>query len=559
MGHPKRCLIVDSDDRARSILADELQALGFHIDSADNGKAALAIAIENRPDIIIAAILMPEMDGFAFCQKIKQDPKLHTIPFVFYTRRYANEQAERFAYMLGVADFIDKALPVNEVIPRIQACLDSSPDEVSPDKSLPVATLSVEQQNFLQAIHLDVLNDKFWQNEKELQRTQQSLQESEERFHNLTDGAIQGIVIQSKQQLVFANKAYASMLGHRSVAELLAQDIESMIAPYERGRVRHYQRACLNGEEVPPQYEYDALRADGSPITLQTIARRVNWQGEAAVQSFVIDVTERKWVQKELEQSREELRELTFHLQRVQEEDRTRIAREIHDQMGQSLTGLKLSLAQLKTSIRQNKLTVEQELTAIIDSVDDLIGGVQRISTELRPALLDHFGLPAACKWQTEQFQKHTGIVCRLLIREQEFEMDKEHSTALFRILQEALTNVARHAQAQSVDIALGKGGGSAILVVADNGKGIDDTNDNQKALELGILGMQERANRLGGNVDIRQRAEGGTRVVVRMPLGSQQWSGYDRRRGGDRRRGDRRLHIPQLPPDGGPEESQNG
>jgi signal transduction histidine kinase len=232
---------------------------------------------------------------------------------------------------------------------------------------------------------------------------------------------------------------------------------------------------------------------------------------------------ERQEAEQELRTSREQLRALAAHLLSVREEERKLIAREIHDQLGQSLTGFKMDLAWIRHRLQPNSegfarrplLDKINEMGALIDGSADLI---RKLCTELRPGILDDLGLIPAVEWQAREFQKRTGIECALKLDVMELNLDPERSTALFRIFQEILTNVARHAGAGRVEAHLRRTGDEVILEVLDNGKGIEPSKlSGEKS--LGLLGMRERALLFGGQVFIQGRKGGGTTVTVTIPL----------------------------------------
>jgi len=227
---------------------------------------------------------------------------------------------------------------------------------------------------------------------------------------------------------------------------------------------------------------------------------------------------ERKWAEEQLKSSHEQLRALSGHLQSVREEEGTRIALEIHDELGQALTGLRMDLTWLGSRLRQDQKSLLKRIQAMSKLIDATIQAVRRISTELRPRVLDDIGLMAALEWQAQDFQTRTGIRCKFSSRVEELSLDQDRSTAVFRIFQETLTNVVRHAHATSVNISLRDNAGNLILEVRDNGKGIAD-GEISDARSLGLLGMRERAALFGGEVDISGIAGRGTRVTVRIPL----------------------------------------
>jgi two-component system sensor histidine kinase UhpB len=226
---------------------------------------------------------------------------------------------------------------------------------------------------------------------------------------------------------------------------------------------------------------------------------------------------ERRLAEKRLRESHEQLRALSVHLQHVREAERTRIAREVHDELGQALTGLKLQLTWLASRLPKELRALEAQAQSMTERIDQTIQAVRRIATELRPGLLDTAGLQAALEWQANEFQSQTGIRCRVRDSLHEPLGDSELNTAFFRIFQEALTNIIRHAGATQVEVRLLETAGSVVLEVRDNGRGISESEiHNTKS--IGLLGMRERAALLGGEVRLRGEPGKGTTVSVRIP-----------------------------------------
>jgi PAS domain S-box-containing protein len=232
----------------------------------------------------------------------------------------------------------------------------------------------------------------------------------------------------------------------------------------------------------------------------------------------ITDMTSAKRAQAELESSHERLRALAAHLQAAREEERTRVAREIHDELGQALTGLKMDLSWLRKKLPKEHDPLREKTDSMLALMDQTIQSVRRISTELRPGVLDDLGLTAAIEWQIQEFQKRTGIKCQLAARLEDIDIDRPRSTALFRIFQETLTNIARHAHATRVRIKLQQHNGDVSLQVQDNGHGIPK-NKLSDSRSLGILGMRERALLLGGEVTLQGVRGKGTKVTARIPV----------------------------------------
>jgi len=243
-----------------------------------------------------------------------------------------------------------------------------------------------------------------------------------------------------------------------------------------------------------------------------------NPDGSLSVVEVLRDVTQRKLADEELISSREELRSLSAHLQAAREEERTEIAREIHDELGQALTALKMDMFWLST-----RLPVEQE--ALLEKTKSMSGlidvtsrTVRRLASELRPGLLDDLGLVAAIEWQVGEFQSRTTIKCGLTFEPEDLVLDRDRSTTVFRILQEALTNVGRHAEATRVKVSLKQKDTMLVLRVKDNGKGVAPEQVSHHS-SFGLIGIRERARACGGDVRISGAPDKGTTLVAKIPL----------------------------------------
>jgi len=230
------------------------------------------------------------------------------------------------------------------------------------------------------------------------------------------------------------------------------------------------------------------------------------------------EIAERKLVEERLRESQENLRALATHLQSVREEEQTRIAREIHDELGQALTGLKMDLTWLASRLPAGQKPLINKTTSMFQLMDNTIQAVRRIASGLRPEVLDEVGVAAAIAWQAREFQKRTGIRCKAALPTDDLALGAEKSTAVFRIFQEVLTNVARHANATRVDILMQLDAETLVLQVQDNGNGISET-DIHSPKSLGLLGMRERVLPFGGTIEVTGRSGAGTKVVVSVPV----------------------------------------
>jgi signal transduction histidine kinase len=230
------------------------------------------------------------------------------------------------------------------------------------------------------------------------------------------------------------------------------------------------------------------------------------------------EIADHQRTEDESRRSSEQLRELSARLQSVREEERTRIARAIHDELGQTLTGLKMDVAWLQRHLDQPQPALLEKTQTMSDLIDTTIQTVRRISTELRPGILDDLGLVATIEWQLQEFQMRTGIESNLISAPEEATLNTDAATTVFRIFQEILTNVARHAHATRVEVAVEETGTFLTLQVQDNGRGITATEIHSPK-SIGLLGMQERARLQAGEVQFHGTPGKGTTVTVRLPL----------------------------------------
>ncbi len=352
----------------------------------------------------------------------------------------------------------------------------------------------------------------------EKKMAEDALRESEEKFRTLAEKSPNMIFINKTGKIVYANKQCEEVMGYKR-EEFYSPDFDffSLIAPDFLEKTKTFYSQHIKGKEVKP-YEYALITKSGKRIESLLTTRLINYEGDKAILGIITDITERKKAETALDKSREQLRNLAVHLQSIREEERAFVAREIHDELGQALTALKMDLSWLDKKFPEEQSSLLKKTKSMAQLIDSTIQVVQRLSAELRPGLLDDLGLLAAMEWQAEEFQKRTGIACELSVGDQEIDLDPERSTAIFRIFQETLTNITRHADATSVRVNLAKKGPKLELTIKDNGKGISQQKISDPK-SLGLIGIKERVHFLGGDIDIKGIRNKGTTVTVSIPL----------------------------------------
>jgi PAS domain S-box-containing protein len=349
-------------------------------------------------------------------------------------------------------------------------------------------------------------------------RAQESLEESERRYHVMADATPVFIWQSGVDKLcTYFNRGWLEFTG-RSMEQELGNGWAEGVHPQDLRRCLEIYASAFERRQ-PFVMEYRLRHRSGDYRWVLDHGGPIYGSG-ATFLGYIggcIDIHDRKLAEEALHRSRQELRALAARLQAVREKERAVLAREMHDELSGTLTALKMDLSLLPDRVAKDHKLFLEKLESMSGLIDSTLDRVHAIVTALRPVVLDEFGLVAAIEWQAGEFQDRWGIVCETLLPTDELRLDPNRSIAIFRILQEALTNVARHARATRVVVDLKSETGNLILTVCDNGKGIDD-NAIAAHSSIGLLGMRERALSFGGVTEITSPPEGGTLVSVRIP-----------------------------------------
>ena len=375
---------------------------------------------------------------------------------------------------------------------------------------------------------------------REHRRAQEALRENEKLLKGITSSLGEGvIVLNDRCRLVFMNREAERLLGWTAL-ELMDRDVHGVIRSLNQdGRMLaepyFYWSPDLLLKNGMLRTEEDVFwRKDGSLMPVSVVASAMVEEGKAvaAVIAFQ-DITERKQAEWESIESGKRLRELTAYFEQAREEERTRIARELHDELGQMLMGIKLDAKWLESSLPQTLPGVSDKMASMFGLIDETVDAMRRIAADLRPVMLDDLGLVAAVEWLAEEFARRTGIavsckfdVCEpgCCIDEEDYMLDKALSTVAFRIVQECLTNIARHAKAGKVEILFRCSKDTLMLQVIDDGRGMPETHETRRK-SFGILGMQERARGVGGRVEFFSKPGEGVCVEVSLPIKTKEQS----------------------------------
>lgn len=326
----------------------------------------------------------------------------------------------------------------------------------------------------------------------------------------------------AESRYILVNEAFMNACGLRAERILGRTPREVWPAEWGGKYVDTDMAVVRSGRRM--RYEEQRFSADGEVRWFDTIKTPIfDAQGKVVGTAGISrEITDRKRAEHELRESRAQLRELSAYLQSVREEERTRIARELHDELGQTLTAIQLGLGALDSAVRAGSPAdaLHQGLSSLLALADTASQSVQRLATDLRPPILDGLGLAAALEWQVEAFAERCGshLACELVLPQRLPPLGGEIETAVFRIVQEALTNVARHAQATRVEVTLQLDIDRLILRIVDNGKGMLLAEAEQQR-RLGIVGMRERAYMLGGECRLQSSPGEGTQIEVQLPL----------------------------------------
>jgi signal transduction histidine kinase len=459
-------LVLDGAAASRHFLTTLLEYHGFRLLEAAGGVEALQIARSQHPDLIIADVLMPAMDGFEFVRQLREDESCREMRVIFYTAAYDQGDAQALAESCGVTRVLVKPSAPELILDTVRSVLglaafpDTLSERVTEPEAADASLLTSERRTFFESNPLPM-----W------------------------------IMDQDSLAFLAVNEAAVRNYGY-SRKEFLSMSLAGVQSPEEATSHR---------------------TKDGTTLDVVIFSQLATFEGRQVRVVLAEDITERRRNERKLRESEQQLRELVCRLQSVWEEERTRVARQLHDELGQAVTALKMNCSWITGQLADAPKVVIEKIKSSMALVDETIVTIRRLSTELRPGVLD-FGLAAGIEWQAGEFQSISKIACTVELFGEKERLDTKRATQVFRIFQETLTNIARHSGATKVNILLCQEPDEVVLEVRDNGRGATrEEVENRKS--LGVLGMRERVVFLSGMFSIEGIPNRGTIVRVRVPV----------------------------------------
>ena len=464
-------LVVDDTQPSLQLLQEILEPAGYEVITASDGPTALDLAQSTQPQLILLDVLMPGMDGYAVCSQLKANAGTRHIPVIFVTT-VDDVQSEARGFALGAADYITKPFQVPVLLGRVKAHM-----------------TQYGQRRRLEGMFRDVM-----------------------------EFAPDAFILADMQGCIFHINAQAEQLFGYRRDELIGMP-EALLFPL-RLRPEHAKfRAAYIQQPLGRMtgISLQCLRKNGSEFPCDINLSSLESNRGRLLMAVVRDVSAHQQAEQALSESQQRLRELAAQTEAMREEERKHIAREVHDELGQVLTALRMDMSLLGMRYGAENPALLDQLSGMKGLLDRAIQGVRDVTVNLRPAALD-MGLVPAVEWLCSEFTKRTAVPCRFHAPEENISLDETRNVLVFRIVQESLTNITRYAQAGRVDVTLMRRRHDLWMEVRDNGCGFDVAETRSKK-SFGLLGMCERALALGGKIHIGSTPNKGTTIRMTTPI----------------------------------------
>jgi len=481
-------LIVDDKEVNLFLLESIMKKVDVNLIKASSGFEALEKSAGVELALAIVDVWMPGMDGYDLAVKLNEERVNDKIPVIFLTANFGNEMDVFKGYDSGAVDYIIKPVNNQILLSKVNIFLD---------------LFKQKQAIIYNAVLLK-------ESAEELTRVNYALKKSEEKYRSYIDNAPDGVFITDEEgNFSEINEAASAITGY-SIDELSQMSFSDLIQKQSATEKIKSFTELANSGITKSDLIYIHKNGSNRWWSLETVKLT-----DGRFLCFTKDITDRKRAEEELHCSLEQLHQLTQHIEEVRENERVVIARELHDDLGQALTAVKIDLGIIKRDVADE--TVISKINKVSELVRDTIITVQRLTAQLRPQIIDDLGLEAAIEWYAKEFAQRNGIEISLHI-DSEISITPNASLTVFRIMQESLTNISRYAKATKINISLGKTDDKINFTVSDNGIGISENQIKSKK-SFGLIGMKERSASLGGTFKVCRGHENGTIIMISFPL----------------------------------------
>ncbi|NTW23715.1 MAG: response regulator [Lentimicrobium sp.] len=493
-------LIVDDNELNLFYLEALIKPVNVNLIKATSGSEALIITKGVELALAILDVRMPQMDGYELATKINQDRVDDKVPVIFLTANFIDETELFIGYNSGAVDYIFKPVSSHILLCKINVFLELYNQKLKIIRG---------------AEKLKESSDKLVRTNNMLKKREEKLVQ-EQLFNKALLNSIPGIFYLYSLpdlRMIMWNKQHETMFGYEP-DEMKGRHVLTWHLPERAEAVMDSLENELDSGQV--SVETPLVKKDGSTIPFMLTGVKFKSNGHRYLIGIGSDVSNRKRTEEELRNSLEQLQQLTNHIEKIRENERLTIARDLHDDLGQALTAVKIDLGIIKQKVSDSELV--SKINNVTALVGETIKSVQRITSQLRPEIIDDLGLNAAIQWYAREFSERNSIEI-LLDLDASIEIASDNALTLFRIMQESLTNIARHSKATQAEISLYKCKQGILFRLSDNGIGISDPDLNSKK-SFGIIGMKERATSMGGSCEIYSNKKNrGTIIELTLPL----------------------------------------
>lgn len=504
-------LVVDDEKETLKQIVEILSDLKAEIRPTQKASLALQAIHYKLPDLILLDIQMPEINGFELCKQIKVHPETKSIPVMFISG-LGNEQHIVKGFKSGAVDYITKPFRDQELLARVSTHLEMFQLKRKLEQLVKQRTFQLTEKTRL--LEAEVRNQKDLQNR---------LRESDSNNRKVVDSLQECIaVLNPDGHVLFANQEFKQSFDLARIAEDVEPHLSDLFSENQSEElVKRLRQTLIAKSNNSSQIRLDS-KAEERWFDCDMLPIRFGRKNQQAVLLILLDKTVQKEIERSLEQKREELQQLSVQLIKTQEEERRTVSQELHDEVGQALTAMQINLEFIEQQLGPECLRrVNERLTESIDLNDQILSQIREISLDLRPSMLDDLGLVPTLNWYVNRFAKRTKLSVVFNTDGIEGRLSPEIETTFYRAVQEALTNITKHAKADRVIIDFVKREQQILLIIQDDGVGfkINQLNELPRpGRGIGLIGMRERVTNLDGEFQIESIANKGTRISMSLP-----------------------------------------